>query len=246
VSPAPAPFGLRHTAATFGGLVDWLIEPVAGEEPPDPTPEPPLPAVRERPVVAVSGLRRRTGVTTVARALATLLATGDASGACVVAGSVRSAGIPLGSVASGRLARELGPVAAGRARSCGRLCLVEGADPLELCAQARYLAPVVLDVGDPAGAASTAAFADGAVLVCTPTAEPSLGAMVAAALAAVGPSPVVVLNRAGPERTEWEGACDVALPDSRMGAALANAGRPPRGALGAAVRDLAGRWEAGG
>lgn len=242
MSPAPAPFGLRGSAATLAGLVDWLIEPAA-EEPDDPAPEPVLPDVRQRPVVSVSGLRRRTGVTTVSRALGAVLAARDPSGACVVAGSARAAGVPLGSVVSGRLARELGPVAAGRSRSCGRLCLVEGADPLELCAQARYLAPVVLDVGDPAEAGAAATLADRTVLVCVRDAEPSLAAMVGTSLAAVGPAPVIVLNRAGPDAREWLGACDVAVPDSRAGAAMANAGRAPRGALGRAVHDLADRWE---
>lgn len=242
MSPAPAPFGLRGSAATLAGLVDWLIEPAA-EEPDEPAPEPVMPGVRERPVVSVSGLRHRTGVTTVSRALGAVLATRDPSGACVVAGSARAAGIPLGSMVSGRLARELGPVAAGRSRSCGRLCLVEGADALELCAQARYLAPVVIDVGDPAEATAAAALADHTVLVCSPDAEPSLAAMVAGSLGAVGPVPVVVLNRAGPEGGEWMDARDVAVPDSRAGAAMANAGRAPRGALGRALHDVADRWD---
>jgi hypothetical protein len=242
VSEAPVPFGFRGPAAALGGLVDWLIEP-ATEDPPGPGPDPAFATMRERPVVTVSGLRRRTGVTTVARALATVLAARDSCGACVVGGSSRAAGIPLGSVSSGRVARELGPVAAGRTRSCGRLCLVDGADPLELCAQARYLAPVVLDVADPAEAASAAGFADATVLVCAPTAEPSLAAMVAASLGGVGPAPVVVLNRAGPRAEGWKGAYEVAVPDSRLGASMVNAGRSPRGTLGQAVHALADRCE---
>ena len=59
---------------------------------------------------------------------------------------------------------------------------------------------MVLDVGEPAQAAAAASLADHVVLVAGPDAEPSLAAVVAESLAAVGPAPVIVVNRCGPDR----------------------------------------------
>ena len=71
--------------------------------------------------------------------------------------------------------------------------------------------------------------------------EPSLAAMVAESLARVGPQPLVVVNRAGPDHEGWRGVAALELPDARMGAHLALAGREPRGELGRVVGELADR-----
>jgi hypothetical protein len=55
----------------------------------------------------------------------------------------------------------------------------------------------------------------------------------------VGPEPIVVLARARGEADLWDGRFAVSLPESRMAAQAALAGRSPRGALGAALAELA-------
>jgi len=51
------------------------------------------------------------------------------------------------------------------------------------------------------------------------------------------------LNRAVRDAERWEGRAAAELPESRMGAQLALAGREPRGRLGRAVAELAHRCE---
>lgn len=232
----PAPRARSALATALTSAAGWLVEPAESPAPPQ------QPLVHERPVIAVVGLRRRCGVTTVARALGAELAVRDPSSACAVTGDGAGGAVPLGLPAASRLARALGPIGAHRTGTCGRLCLVDGADRVELCATLRFLAPLVIDVGDPAEAAAAAALADGVVVVCGPSAEPALAAVVAESLARVGPEPAIVLNRAGPDSGSWEGRCDVWLPDSRMAAHVAQAGRDPRGEMGRAVAELADRW----
>ena len=53
--------------------------------------------------------------------------------------------------------------------------------------------------------------------------------------------PLVVLSRAAGR--PWEGEAELTLPESRLGAQLANAGRDPRGALGRAIAELADRCQ---
>ena len=115
-------------------------------------------------------------------------------------------------------------------------------DTGRLADAARYLAPLVLDAGRMAVGGASAAVADHVVLVASPRVEPALALVAGASLARVGPEPLVVLNRAswaGP----FEGRADLVLPDSRMGAQLAHAGREPRGVLGRSVDELADRCE---
>ena len=126
-------------------------------------------------------------------------------------------------------------------RACGRLCLVEDADPAALCAAARDLAPLVLDVAEPAGAAAAASVADLVVLVAGPDAEPALAAVVAESLGVVGPPPVVALNRCGRATGRWDAEPHIAVPESRLAAQLAGAGREPRGPLGQAMAALVDR-----
>ncbi len=233
-----APRGRGAVAAALTAVAGWLVEPA---DQPAPGPEQPL--VQERPVIAVVGLQRRCGATTVARGLGAELASRDPSGACAVTGQVAGGAVPLGLPAASRLARTLGPVGAGRTRTCGRLCLVDVPDRVELCTTLRFLAPLVIDVADPAEAAAAAALADRVVVVCAAAAEPALAAVVAESLARVGPPPAVVVNRGDAETDRWQGICARALPESRMGAQMAQSGREPRGALGRAVAELADQWE---
>ncbi len=195
-----------------------------------------------RPVVAVVGLAPRCGVTTVARGLGAELASRDPGGACVVAVDRARAGPPLGLPAAVRLANRLaGALGAAETRAHGRLCLVGGADRSAIARAAAGLAPVVLDVSDPAQAGAAASLAQATVLVAAPATEPALAALVADRLARVGPEPVVALNRA--DAGERWPAGTAGLPETRMGAQLAVAGRRPRGALGLALARLADRCD---
>ena len=227
-------------ASALSTAAGWLIEPAepaaAGRAPA------PLEA---RPVVAVIGLGPRCGATTVARALGAELATREPAGACAVT-SAGTGSVPLGMPAAARLARSLSPLFAGRARACGRLCLVEDAEWRRLADAMRYLAPLVLDVDDPARSAAAVALADHVLLVGSPATEPALAAVLADSLARVGATPVPVLNRTDERAERWEGRAEAELPDSRMGAQLALAGREPRGRLGRAVALLADRCEVAG
>lgn len=233
--------GRGAVASVVAAAVDWLIEP-AEPAAPERSPRPVVERLEERPVVAVVGLRARCGATTVARALAAELGVRDPGGvAAVTAALSGGGGMPLGLPAAGRLARTLAPVSGGMSKACGRLCLVPGADRARLAGATRYLAPLVLDVDDPAEAPAAASLAGAVVVVGAPEMEPSLAAVVAEALARVGPEPVVVVNRAGADAEGWRGVAALELPDARMGAHLALAGREPRGELGRAVGDLADR-----
>ena len=193
-------------------------------------------------MVAVVGVRPRCGTTVVARALAAELGARDPGGvAAVTAATVGGAAMQLGLPAAARLARTLAPVSGGLSRASGRLCLVPGADRVQLAGATRYLAPLVLDVDDPAEASAAAALAAAVVLVGAQEAEPALATVVAESLERVGPAPVVVLNRANGGDERWVAMDAVQLPDARLGARLALAGREPPGELGRAVADLADR-----
>lgn len=217
----------------LAAAVDWLIEPAV------PRDEPAARSLEERPVIAVVGLRSRCGATTVARALAAELAVRDPAGASAVTAAAPGGAVPLGLPAAGRLARTLAPVSGGLSRPCGRLCLVQCADRAALASATRYLAPLVFDVEDPAEAHAAASLADRVVVVGTPEVEPALVTVVAASLGRVGSDAVVVLNRAG--SGEWDGVAELELPEARMGARLAHAGRQPGAQLGRAVAALADR-----
>jgi hypothetical protein len=236
VSAQPAARGIVANALT--SVADWLVQPAdqvvaVREHAPDASP---------RLVVAVAGLRRRAGATTVARAIGAALAAGDRAGACVVTSPGGGAAVPLGLPAAGRLTRRLAPLVTGRTRACGRLCLVDGTDQATLCTVALGFAPVVIDVATPAEAASAASLADHVVLVADPGTEPSLAAVIAESLAVVGPSPVIVVNRHGRASERWKGEDHLGLPESRLAAQLAAAGREPRGPMGDVVADLVARW----
>lgn len=226
--------------SALGAAVDWLVEPAAEAPPPSPPAGVVAERIEQRPVVAVVALRPRCGATVVARALAAELAARDPAGAAAVTAAVtRGGGVPLGLPAAGRLARTLAPVSGGTARACGRLCLVPTADRVRLADATRYLAPLVLDVGDPEGAPAAAAVADSMILVGGPGVEPALAVLVAESLARVGPEAVIACNGSSEDAERWRDLNAVDVPASRVGARLALAGREPRGELGRAIQALA-------
>lgn len=224
--------GLVATAAA--ALESFFLEPVA---PPASEAGEPL---ERRPVVSVFGIARRCGATVVARALAAELALRDPGGAAAVACDARPAGIPLATHAATRLARDLEEVPASFPRAVGRLCLVGVADPLRLADTARHHAPLVFDAGSEALGGVPASVADRAVIVTTQAIEPALARVGAECVGRVGPTPVVVLNRAPHDQPGL-----FALPNSPMGARLALGGREARGALGRAIGELADLLELG-
>jgi hypothetical protein len=199
---------------------------------------------QRRLVITVFGLARRCGTTTVARALGAELAARDPAGSAAVASPLPAAGLPLAYPAATRLARSLADVPRARTRAVGRLCLVEGPDPLQLADSARELAPLVLDAGNAHLGGAAAAIADQVAIVATPMIEPSLAEVAAACAGRVGPAPLIVLNRADGE-ARWQGRAALELPQSLLGARLAHGGREPRGPLGAAIAELANRCECG-
>jgi hypothetical protein len=232
----------------------WLVEPA--EAPCEPLAAAPAPP---RPVVAVFGLARGCGVTTVARALAAELARRDGDGAAAVHCDARAAGIPLATPAASRLARALAEVPGTDTRAVGRLCLAASPAAAALADTARHFAPLVLDAGSSALGGSPAALADRAVLVGAPAVEPALASVAADCLARVGHAPLIVLNRAasreggdvegqdtpdGRRVAGWLALGVQRLPESRMGAQLALGGREPRGELGRAIAALADLCEA--
>jgi len=227
--------GQEIVGAGLAAARTWLIEPADPQD--DPATPPPSPT-RSRPVIAVYGLARGCGATVVARALAAELASGDSGGAAAVACAVRSGAVPLATPAAARLARALADLPGSTTHAVGRLCLVDGVDRLALADCARFHAPLVLDAGSSAIGGASAAMADRTIVVGAPGVEPALAAVAASCLARVGPEPIVVLNRSCPGHG-WADRPAVELPDARMGAQLALAGREPRGRLGRAVAALA-------
>jgi hypothetical protein len=192
----------------------------------------------------VAGLSPRSGVTTVARALGAELAVRDESRAAVVtAAAMASGGIPLGTIPAGRLARAVVRSLPTRTRAVGRLCLVEiGAeDRPRLVDVSRGLAPLVVDVTDGSALAAAASLVDAVVLVGLPSSEPALARVLESSLAKVGPEPVVVLNRDGGGDGHWEAFDGPRLPEARIAAQLALAGRDAPGDFGRAVAGLADR-----
>ena len=233
--------GPLTTALAAAGA--WLLEPA--QPAPDPVvATPPAP----RLVIAVFGLARGCGTTVVARALAAELASRDPQGAAAVHCEARAAGIPLATHAASRLAQQLAEVRGAETRAVGRLCLVGGADHAALADTARHFAPLVLDAGATSLGGVPAAVADAVVVVAAPTLEPALAGVASECLTRLGHQPIVVLNRAAPDRPDdsWAAHPGQRLPDSRMGAQLALGGREPRGNLGVAVAELAARCEGRG
>ena len=226
------------TAPTVSGLLrragEWLVEPAPELARLD-TPPLAVPP-RSYPLVGVVGLARRCGSTTIARALAAELGSRH-GGAAVVASSARPAVVPLGSsAAAAHLAETLAQL--DERRAAGRLCLAACADAELLACAAREVAPAVMEVEPGSTALDAARVLDRIVLVASPGLEPALAGAVAETIAAAGESPVVAVNRAS-DHGPWLVNADVLVPDSRVGARLALAGREARGWLGRAVEQLA-------
>ncbi len=229
------------SAPTVSGLLrragEWLVE-LDATAAPSPAGKAALAAVPSRsyPLVGVVGLARRCGVTTIARALAAELAKRH-GGAAVVASPARPAVVPLGSSAPAALLVETLAQLDER-RAAGRLCLAACADAGMLAATTRQVAPAVMEVQPGSAAVEAACVLDRILLVASPRLEPALAATVAETIAAVAEPPVVAVNRA-PDHGPWLLHADVLVPDSRVGARLALAGREARGWLGRAVGQLA-------
>ena len=214
---------------------EWLLEPEPERVPGHARTLAVVPP-RSYPLVGVVGLARRCGATTVARALAAELASRH-GGAAVVASPARPAVVPLGSSApAALLAETLAQLDARRA--AGRLCLAACADAELLASATREVAPAVMEVEPGSAALDAARVLDRILLVASPGLEPALAAAVAETIAAVAEPPLIAVNKAS-DHGPWLVHADVLVPDSRVGARLALAGREPRGWLGRAVEQLA-------
>jgi hypothetical protein len=214
---------------------EWLVEPapdVGRESARALAVVPP----RSYPLVGVVGLARKCGATTLARALAAELAARH-EGAAVVASPGRPAIVPLGSFAPAtHLAQTLAQL--DERRAAGRLCLAACADAEVLASATREVAPAVMEVEPGCAALEAARVLDRILLVAPPGLEPALAAAVGETIAAVGEPPLLAVNRAS-DHGPWLVHADVLVPDSRVGARLALAGREPHGWLGKAVKQLA-------
>ena len=214
---------------------EWLVEP-APDHVAARTRHLTVVPPRNYPLVGVVGLAHRCGATTLARALAAELASRH-DGAAVVASPTRPAVVPLGSSPP---AAELVDTleALEQRRAAGRLCLAACADAQVLASVTRQVAPAVMEVEPGCAALDAAGVLDRIVLVASPDLEPALAAAVAETIAAVTEPPVIAVNKAC-DHGPWLVHADVLVPDSRVGARLALAGREPRGWLGKAVEQLA-------
>jgi hypothetical protein len=218
-------------AAAAARAAAWVLEP--GPE----RPAAPARACPQRLVVAVVGLGRGCGATTVARALAAELGARDPDGAAVIGGRVRPGPPVLALAQARRLSRALA-AAGDESMAIGRLSAID-ADAAGLRHAARErVSPVVIDVPHGTAPESAAALADVVVLVSSATVEPTLAEVVRSSLARAGRDPLVVRNRhAG--IGDVPGRWDVVLPEARVGARLALAGREPRGSLADPIAELA-------
>jgi hypothetical protein len=230
------------TAARHGGMVatalarveEWILDPA---ETLDAAPAPPASGP---PIVAVVPLAPRCGSTTVARGLAATFATRSTLGAAIVCGSSGSVALALSTPGATRLGRSVGDWIDAPHRVSGRLCLVEGDARIARAAALRSDCALVVDVRHGADASEPAALADIVVLVAGADTEPSLAAVVAAALVRSRPEPLLVVSRPNADSAEAAHA-DFELPDARLASRIALAGREPPGSLGAKLAELADR-----
>jgi hypothetical protein len=222
-------------AAALARVEEWLLDPAEDARADRPSRGP-----AEPPIVAVVPLAPRCGSTTVARGLAAVLATRSAVGAALVCGRSGNVALSLSTPAASRLSRSVGDWVDAPNRVSGRLCLVEGDARIARAAALRNQCALVVDVAYGADASEAAALADVVVLVAASDTEPSLAAVVGAALAGAGPEPLLVLVRADADSPAREHA-HVVLPDARLASRIALAGREPPGTLGNALAELADR-----
>jgi hypothetical protein len=239
--PEPRRTGLL--AAALARAEAWLLEPpLPRAAAPGPPPAAP------RPVVAVRGLARGCGASTVARALAASLARRDPTGAAVVIGGPSGAGPRLAVPAALGLARTLAAAGCEGPRASGRVCLVADAQPLEVAVRAADT-PIVIDVGHASPPAEGLGHADLVVLVASPRVEEALVVAVETSLAAADHRGQVVLNRVEPEDLAAPGADlptndPLVIAESRIAAQLALACREPRGPFATPIAALAERCRA--
>jgi hypothetical protein len=182
--------------------------------------------------VVVTGLSRGSGATTVAAGLAHALVVPGARSAHLV--SLR---------AEPGAARRAPPSVAGWELPPALRDAEEIADygaTLARLAAGGAEAAVVWDVraDDVARAARVMEVCDAIVCVAAGSAEPALCALVGDMLAERYGRVVLVANRVGDEEA-WSGRCAAAVPDSRLAAILIARGRPPGGAVGAAMSHVA-------
>lgn len=240
--PAADPLPLAHAPAPPAPPPPAPLSPAPPAAPFPPAPARdrvrPLVAVppREYPLIGVVGLAARCGATTVARALGAELAERE-RGAAVVASPKRPSVVALGSSGPAvRLAASLRQL--GEIRPAGRLCLAACRDPRDLARATRGVAPAVMELSAGNAALDAVPHVDQIVLVASPDLEPALAGAVAGAIARIAPAPIVAVSRA-PDHGPWLVHGDVLIPDSRVGARLALAGREPRGWLGRSIEHLA-------
>jgi hypothetical protein len=217
-------------AAVAARAEAWLFEPAPGRS---------ERVEREAPpacVVAVIGLGRGCGTTTIARAVGVELSRRHPGGVAVVsAGAVPSAALAVGPAR--RLARRLGE----GCRPLGRLALMPDDAALHELAVSRRI-PVVFDVSHGEPPELALALADRALLVASPDVEPALAQVAGDALAGGGLPPLVVLNRAV-DAEHWGDLADVSVAETRLGARIAASGRDAVGGLASAVAALADACE---
>jgi hypothetical protein len=228
-------------AAVLARAQAWLLEPPApgGAESVVP-PETPPP----RPVVAVRGLARGCGASTVARALATVLARDDPAGASVLAGAAARGGPRLALPAAVRLARSLGELGCDGARAAGRVCLLPEGEPLPVVA-ARRPCPLVIDVSHSSPPGEALGLADYVVLVGSPEVERSLAVAVESSLARAGHVVDLALTRVEDlDAAAAELPAALLVGESRLAAQVALACREPRGPFAAPIAELAERCRA--
>lgn len=189
-----------------------------------------------RPVLAILGLAPRAGASTIARAVAAVLAGFDPGRAAVL----HTADPPrtrLATAAAARMARAVG--ASCEARAAGRLCVVGGGEPLPPLAAMRA-APLVADVGHGEPAEAAVALADHVAVVAPADVEPALLRAVEVSLREGGASISTVLSRmAGEPPPGLEHV--LVVPEARVAAQLTLACREPIGALVAIATELAER-----
>jgi hypothetical protein len=227
-------------AAALARAEAWLLEP--------PAPYAPLPPVEPpaRPVVAVRGLARGCGASTVARALAATLARDDPAGAAVLVGGPAGAGPRIAAPAALRLARSLTDGGCEGVRASGRVCLVSDGELVPTVPDARAC-PVVFDVAHASPPAEGLGRADLAVLVASPAVEHALTVAVETSLGAAGHRVEVVVNRVDPgEPPPTAGTLGrpLAIGESRLAAQLALACREARGPFAGPIAELADRCRA--
>jgi hypothetical protein len=217
-------------------------------DPPSPRAPAPPPVPPPRPVVAVRGLARGCGTSTVARALAAALARGDPGGAAVLLGGPSGTGPRIAGPAAIRVAQALSVAGCDHVRASGRVCLVGEGEPLTTVASAADC-PVVVDVSHASPPAEGLGQADLVVLVASPAVEVALVAAVEASLITAGRRVEVVLNRVDaadpsgeqPASAHAAEASRLEIGESRLAAQLALACREPRGPFARPIAELADR-----